>query len=193
MRKLLVLIISAITCCAYSWYDFPAEDWELLYPEMNAHLKVLSINADGVENEFDDFLGDLYFEYLPDALDILHEYISDEMGSYQDMAVLPDLSDRIGDDLNDELSFVSGLSESFLGISPAKECMKKLCGYVRDEFNSYEDFALMFPEFVSRNQDELYYTTYCIDTGEYYLISKNEATGELSYRLQAVEPEALKR
>lgn len=44
-------------------------------------------------------LGDLYFEYLPDALDILHEYISDEMGSYQDMAVLPDLSDRIGDDL----------------------------------------------------------------------------------------------
>lgn len=84
-------------------------------------------------------MGDLYFEYLPDALDILHEYISDEMGSYQDMAVLPDLSDRIGDDLNDELSFVSGLSESFLGISPAKECMKKLCDYVRDEFNSYED------------------------------------------------------
>ena len=41
----------------------------MLYPEMNAHLKVLSINADGVENEFDDFLGDLYFEYLPDALD----------------------------------------------------------------------------------------------------------------------------
>lgn len=193
MKKTLVLIISAIACCACTQYDFTTEDWVLLYPEMNAHLKVLSIDAEGFEHECNDFWGELYLEYLPNALKVLDEYISDEMDSYQDMAVLPDLSDRIGEDLNDELSFVSGLSESFLGISPANECMTRLCDYVRNEFNSYEDFALMFPDYVSRDKNILYYTTYCIDTGEYYLILKDEVTGELSYRLQAVNPEALRQ
>ena len=66
-----------------------------------------------------------------------------------------------------------------------------LCDYVRDQFNAQEDFSLTFPEFCNMyidNDDLIYYTTYCMDTGEYYLVTRDDITGELNYILTAVDP-----
>ena len=154
MKKTIILIVAAIASCACGRFDFTEEDWELLYPEMNAHLKYLC-------------------------------YISEELESYQDLAELPDLNGLMEEDIAD------ALSQQFLGISPAKECMTILCDYVRDQFNAQEDFSLTFPEFCNMyidNDDLIYYTTYCMDTGEYYLVTRDDITGELNYILTAVDP-----
>ena len=185
MKKTIILIVAAIASCACGRFDFTEEDWELLYPEMNAHLKYLCIDEDALFDEFDDILGLSYIEYLPDAAKILDSYISEELESYQALAELPDLNGLMEEDIAD------ALSQQFLGISPAKECMTILCDYVRDQFNAQEDFSLTFPEFCNMyidNDDLIYYTTYCMDTGEYYLVTRDDITGELNYILTAVDP-----
>ena len=75
MKKTIILIVAAIASCACGRFDFTEEDWELLYPEMNAHLKYLCIDEDALFDEFDDILGLSYIEYLPDAAKILDTYI----------------------------------------------------------------------------------------------------------------------
>ena len=66
--------------------------------------------------------------------------------------------------------------------------MARLCDYIRESFNEQDDFTLSFPEFYTLDDDYMaYYTTYCQETGEYYLISYNVDTEEMSYDLSAYE------
>ena len=63
MKKTIILIVAAIASCACGRFDFTEEDWELLYPEMNAHLKYLCIDEDALFDEFDDIWDDVYFPH----------------------------------------------------------------------------------------------------------------------------------
>lgn len=185
MKKCILMMTAFMAVSSCSIFEFKEEDWAVLYPEMNAHLKYLCIDEDGLWEKFDDplGLGEQLLEYIPEAARIVDAYVEDELASYQDIAEFPDLSDRMED-------MASEFVRAFLGFSPAEECMTMLCDYIRDSFNEQDDFTLSFPELYTLGDDLItYYTTYCEETGEYYLISYNDDTEEMSYDLSAVELE----
>lgn len=174
MKRLLLLLVAAMAVSSCNVFEFKEEDWAVLYPEMNAHLKYLCIDEDGLWEKFDDpVFGEQLIEYIPGASRIVDAYVEGELASYQDIAEFPDLSDRIEDGTWFPLE---------------AECMARLCDYIRESFNEQDDFTLSFPEFYTLDDDYMaYYTTYCQKTGEYYLISYNVDTEEMSYDLSAYE------
>ena len=187
MKRALIMTVAAMLAASCSPPAMEEADWGRLKPEMNAHLKYLYIDYDDYMDQqlrkMEESYAPAFIEYeldcLPDAIEMVEACI-DSMYSYQEIAELPDLSENIvvGDSFFESLSMKSSL----------KSCLKQLCDFVRDEFNGMSDFTLSFPQYYDINTDDgtVYYTTYCLETAEYYMIIENLNDGNITYSLQGL-------